>query len=42
MAMNINVLLHQEIQSLRAENERKIKKRARRQGNIGVDTILSI
>ena len=41
-AMNMNVLLHQEIKTLRAENERKIRKRARQQANLGIDTILSI
>jgi hypothetical protein len=42
MAMNMNLLLHQEIKSLRTQNERKVKKRARRNANIGTDTILSV
>jgi len=42
MAMNTNILLHEEIKSLRAQNERKIKKRARRNANLGTDTILSV
>jgi len=41
-AMNMNLLLHQEIKSLRTQNERKIKKRARRNANLGTDTILSV
>ena len=41
-AMNMNALLHQEIKSLRAENERKIKKRVRKQAILGMDTILSV
>lgn len=40
-AMNMNLLLHQEIKVLRAENERKMKK-ARRRGNLSQDTMLSI
>jgi len=40
--MNTNILLHEEIKSLRAQNERKIKKRARRNANLGTDTILSV
>lgn len=42
MAMNMNLLLHQEIKSLRTQNERKVKKRARRNANLGTDTILSV
>lgn len=42
MAMNINLLLQQEIKVLRAENERKVKKKARRRGKIGDDLFLSI
>lgn len=42
MAMNTNILLHEEIKSLRAQNEQKIKKRARRNANLGTDTILSV
>lgn len=41
MAMNMNVLLQQEIKVLRAENERKQKKKARRRGKIGDDLFLS-
>ena len=40
--MNMNLLLHQEIKALRRQNERKIKKRARRNANLGTDTILSV
>lgn len=42
MATNMNLLLHQEIKSLRTQNERKIKKRARRNANLGTDTNLSV
>ncbi|RJE24552.1 hypothetical protein PHISCL_03083, partial [Aspergillus sclerotialis] len=42
MAMNMNQLLHQEMKSLRTENERKAKKRARGNAVLGTDTILSI
>jgi hypothetical protein len=42
MAMNINLLLQQEIKVLRAENERKRNKKARRHANLGDNTILSI
>lgn len=42
MAMNINLLLHQEIKSLRTQNEQKIKKKARRNANLGTDIILSV
>lgn len=41
-AMNANLLLHQEIKSLRTQNERKINKRARRNATLGTDTILSV
>ena len=41
-AMNMNALLHQEIKSLQAENERKVKKRARKQAILATDTILSV
>ena len=40
--MNMNLLLPQEIQVLRIENERKMTKKARRHGNLGQDTMLSI
>jgi hypothetical protein len=42
MAMNMNLLLRDEIKTLRAENERKIKKKARRRAAIGNDTLLSV
>ena len=41
-AMNTNLLLHQEIKSLRVQNEQKIKKRARWNATLGTDTILSV
>ena len=40
--MNANLFLHQEIKSLRTQNERKIKKRTRRNATLGTDTILSV
>ena len=40
--MNMNLLLHQEIKALHTQNEQKIKKRARRNANLGTDTILSV
>ena len=40
--MNTNILLHEEIKSLRAQNEQKIKERTRRNANLGTDTILSV
>jgi DDE superfamily endonuclease/Tc5 transposase-like DNA-binding protein/Psq-like protein len=42
MAMNVNNLLQEEIRSLRAENERKVRKKARKHANIGNDTILNV
>ena len=39
--MNMN-LLHQEIKSLRVQNEQKIKKRARQNATLDTDTILSV
>jgi hypothetical protein len=42
MAMNMNLLLQQEIKVLRAENERKMRKKARRRVNLGNDTLLSV
>jgi hypothetical protein len=42
MAMNTNLILQQQITSLRAENERKKIKRARKNAILGQDTILSI
>lgn len=40
--MNTNLLLQQEIKVLRAEKERKIKKRARRRATLGNDFVLYI
>ena len=42
MAINMNLLLQQEIKVLQVENERKTKKKARRRAAIGNDTILSM
>jgi plasmid rolling circle replication initiator protein Rep len=42
MAMNMNLLLQQEVKVLWVENERKIKKKARRRATLGDDTILSV
>ena len=42
MVMNMNLLLQQEIKVLRAENERKVKKKARRHTILGNDLLLSI
>jgi hypothetical protein len=42
MAMNTNLLLQQEIKVLRAENERKIKKKARRRAILGDDLVLFV
>ena len=42
MAMQTNLLLQQEIKTLRAENERKYKKKARRRALLGNDTLLSV
>ena len=42
MAMHTNCLLQQEIRTLRAENERKTKKKARRRAILGNDTLLSV
>jgi hypothetical protein len=41
MAMNMNLLLQEEIKVLRAENERKVKKRARRHAPVGNIVLLS-
>ena len=38
----MNLFLHQEIKVLRVENEQKMTKKARRRGNLGQDTMLSI
>jgi hypothetical protein len=42
MAINMNLILQQEIAALRAENERKKKKKTRRQGTLGSNIILNI
>jgi hypothetical protein len=42
MAMNTNLLLQQEIKVLRAENERKMRKKARRRATLGNDLILFV
>ena len=42
MAMNTNLLLQQEIKVLRAENERKLKKKVRKHASLGNDLFLSI
>jgi hypothetical protein len=42
MAMNINLLLQEEIKVLHAENEQKVKKRVRRRALVGNDVLLSI
>ena len=42
IAMNMNLLLHQEIRTLCTENECKKKKKARRHGPIGNDLFISV
>jgi hypothetical protein len=42
MAMSMNLLLQQEIKALRAENERKLKKKVRKRASLGNDLFLSI
>jgi uncharacterized small protein (DUF1192 family) len=42
MAMNMNLLLQQEIKVLRAENERKMKKKARKRASLGNDLFISV
>lgn len=42
MAININLLLKQEIKVVRAENKRKIKKKARRRARLGTNIFLSV
>jgi hypothetical protein len=42
MAMNTNILLQQEIKALRAKNEQKYRKKARKRATIGTNTLLSI
>ena len=42
ISMNLNLLLQQEIKTLRAENEQKTRKKARKRTTLGSDTILFI
>jgi hypothetical protein len=42
MAMNMNVLLQEEIKVLRSENERKIKKKARKRESLGNALFISV
>jgi hypothetical protein len=42
MAMNMNLLLQQEIKVLRAENERKMKKKVRKHASLGNDLFRSV
>jgi hypothetical protein len=42
MAMHMNHLLQQEIKVLRAENERKLKKKARTRANLGSNLFISV
>ncbi|RJE26016.1 hypothetical protein PHISCL_01618 [Aspergillus sclerotialis] len=42
MAMNTNLLLQQEIKVLRAENKRKLKKKARKRASLGNDLFISV
>jgi uncharacterized small protein (DUF1192 family) len=42
IAININLLLQEEIKVLRAENERKVKERVRRRAIVGNDVLLSV
>jgi hypothetical protein len=42
MAMNANLLLQQEIKVLRAENEQKLKKKARKRVNLGNNLFISV
>ena len=42
MAMNTNLLLQQEIKVLQTENERKIKKKARKRASIGDNLFISV
>ena len=42
MAMHTNLLLQQEIKAVRAENERKYKKKARKRAIIGNDSLLMV
>jgi hypothetical protein len=42
MAMNANLLLQQEIKVLRAENEWKMKKKARKHINLGNNLFISV
>jgi hypothetical protein len=42
MAMNMNLLLQQEIRVLQAENERKMKKKARKHASLGNNLFISV
>ena len=42
MAMNTNLLLQQEIKVLQTENERKMKKKARKRTALGNDLFISV
>lgn len=42
MSMNMNLFLQQETKELRAENERKIKKKARKHASLGIDLFLFV
>jgi hypothetical protein len=42
MAMNMNLLLQQETKVLRAENERKLKKKARKRASLGNDLFIFV
>jgi uncharacterized small protein (DUF1192 family) len=42
IAINMNLLLQHEIKVLRAENERKMKKKAKRRANLSNETLLSV
>jgi hypothetical protein len=42
MAMNMNLLLQQEIRVLRAENEWKMKKKARKHASLGNNLFISV
>ena len=42
MAMNMNLILQEDIKVLRAENERKMKKKARKHTSLGDDLFISV
>jgi hypothetical protein len=42
MSIEVNLLLRQEIRTLRAENERKIKKKARKHTTIGTKRFMNV